>query len=90
MEIAIHAHKPSTDKMDCIVVGVYEDGILSPAATLVDIACDGGLQKFLAMGDFSGQCGETQILYQLPGLASQRLMVLGLGTHGKLKDSKFR
>jgi leucyl aminopeptidase len=90
VEIAIHALKPNTDKVDCIVVGVYEHGILSPAATLVDIACDGGLQKFMAMGDFSGQCGETQILYQLPGLATQRVMVLGLGTHGKLKDSKFR
>ncbi|PKY10296.1 leucyl aminopeptidase [Acidithiobacillus marinus] len=89
MEIAIHNHNPSADKQDCIIVGVYEQGILSPAATLVDVASAGAIQSFLATGDFTGQCGETQILYKLSGLAAPRVMVLGLGTHGKMSDSKF-
>ncbi len=90
MEIAIHAHNPSTDPLGCVVVGVYEHGVLSPSATLLDIASAGAIQAFLATGDFRGRCGDTQILYQVQGVTSKRVMILGLGAHGKVKDSQFR
>ena len=90
MEIAIQSQNPQTDCQDCIVVGVYEGGTLSPAATLVDLSSEGALQAFLATGDFSGSCGDTQILYQVHGIAAARVLVLGLGAHGKVKETHFR
>ncbi|MHB8225315.1 M17 family peptidase N-terminal domain-containing protein, partial [Acidithiobacillus sp.] len=90
MEIAVQCQNPTADNNDCVVVGVYEGGTLSPAATLIDLASGGALQALLDTGDFSGACGETQMLYQVPKIAAARVLVLGLGTHGKVKDSQFR
>ncbi|MBN6746011.1 leucyl aminopeptidase, partial [Acidithiobacillus sp. MC2.1] len=90
MEIAVQCQNPTTDNSDCVVVGIYEGGILSPAATLVDLASGGALRALLDTGDFTGDCGDTQLLYQVPGMAAARVLVLGLGSHGKVKDSQFR
>ncbi|WP_409408981.1 leucyl aminopeptidase [Acidithiobacillus ferriphilus] len=90
MEIAVQCRNPVTDNNDCVVVGVYEGGILNPAAMLIDLTSGGALQALLDTGDFSGACGETQMLYQVPKIATARVLVLGLGTHGKIKDSQFR
>jgi len=90
VEIAVQCQNPTTDNSDCVVVGIYEGGILSPAATLVDLASGGALRALLDTGDFTGDCGDTQLLYQVPGMAAARVLVLGLGSHGKVKDSQFR
>ena len=90
MEIVVQSSSPAAVTSDCVVVGVYENAILSPAAASIDQESSGVIRTFLSTGDFTGECGHTQMLYQVPGIAAGRVLVLGLGTHGKIKDSQFQ
>ena len=57
-------------KVDCLVVGVFDEAELSAEAASVDAACGGRLKKLLERGDFPGRAGETLLLADLPGLSA--------------------
>src|SRR5579863_8963550 len=72
--------------VDCVVVGVFEEGELSEEARAVDSACGGRLKKLLGRGDFPGKPAETLLLTDLPGLEATRVLLTGLGakkTYGR-------
>ena len=69
---------------DCVVVGVYQDGSLSAAATQLDSASQGKLREFIDLGDFSGKKSELYLHYALPGTSVQRVLLTGLGPKDKL------
>ncbi|MFO1427958.1 MAG: M17 family peptidase N-terminal domain-containing protein, partial [Steroidobacteraceae bacterium] len=56
--------------VDCIAIGIHEEGELSDPARIVDRATDGALSRLLAHGDFPGRAGETLLLPGLPHLKS--------------------
>ena len=64
---------------DCVVVGVYKDGLLSSAADQLNNSSQGKLREFIDLGDFSGKKNETYLHYQLAGCAAQRVLLVGLG-----------
>ncbi len=68
---------------DCVVVGAFADNRLSPAAQSIDAACGGKLSALLARGDASGKAGKVQFLYDLPGVAAPRVLLVGLGDADK-------
>src|ERR1700693_5627426 len=49
-------------KVDCLVVGVFDEAELSAEAASVDAACGGRLKKLLERGDFPGRGGEALLL----------------------------
>ncbi|MGH8138118.1 MAG: leucyl aminopeptidase [Steroidobacteraceae bacterium] len=65
--------------VDCLVVGVFEDGELGQEAQGIDSAAGGRLKKLVARGDFSGRAGETLLLTELPGVQASRALLTGLG-----------
>jgi leucyl aminopeptidase len=65
--------------VDCIVLGVFDEGELGEEAQSVDSAAGGRLKKLLARGDFSGRAGETLLVTDLPGIESTRVLLTGLG-----------
>ncbi|HZT00933.1 MAG TPA: leucyl aminopeptidase [Steroidobacteraceae bacterium] len=69
----------ATLDVDCLVVGVFEDGELTEEARAVDAASGGRLKKLLGRGDFPGKPGETLLLADLPDLAASRVLLAGLG-----------
>lgn len=78
---AQHAAAVATD---CVIVGIYKGGTLSTAAQQIDATSGAAIQNYLAMGDFSGDAGQTQLLYQLSGVKAERVLLVGLGEKGKL------
>lgn len=74
---------------DCIIVGVYGDGTLSPAAAAVDAAAEGALQRRVKAGDLKGKKGTTLWLYDLAGVASPRVLAIGLGEAEGLDATRF-
>ncbi|NLW95804.1 MAG: leucyl aminopeptidase [Xanthomonadaceae bacterium] len=66
---------------DCIVVGAFTGGALTPAAQSLDR--EGRLAALAARGDVSGAAGRTQMLHDLPGVAAPRVLVVGLGERAK-------
>jgi len=69
----------ATVAVDCLVVGIFEEGELGEEARAVDSACGGRLKKLLARGDFPGKPAETLLLSDLPGIAATRVLLTGLG-----------
>ncbi|MEZ5476746.1 MAG: leucyl aminopeptidase [Thiolinea sp.] len=69
----------ATVDADCVVVGIYKEGLLSSAAHQLDIASQGRLREFIELGDFSAKKNETVLQYRVPGVAAKRVLLVGLG-----------
>jgi leucyl aminopeptidase len=79
MEFSIKQTAPEKTRADCVVVAVYEEGKLSPAAQALDRASRGRIKALAASGDLSGKAGASRTLYGLPGVAAERVLLIGLG-----------
>ena len=77
VEFSIKALSPETAQVGCVVLGMHQGGELTAAARRVDQASKGGLKK--ALGDISGRSGSTLLLRNLPGVAAERVLLVGLG-----------
>jgi leucyl aminopeptidase len=77
VEFSIKPLSPETAKTGCVVVGVHQGGELTAAARRVDQASKGALKK--ALRDLSGKTGSTLLLHSLPGVAAERVLLVGLG-----------
>jgi leucyl aminopeptidase len=76
--------------VDCLVVGVFEDGELSEEARAVDSASGGRLKKLLDRGDFPGKPAETLLLADMPGISATRVLLTGLGPKKDLRRKTWR
>jgi leucyl aminopeptidase len=89
MEFSIKALSPEAAKTGCVVLGVHAGSELTPPAKRVDQASRGALKK--ALGDISGRTGSTLLLRGLPGVAAERVLLVGLGdkalTEGSYRDA---
>lgn len=79
VRLTLNTERPSQSAADAIVVGVFEDKTLSSAAAEVDEAAGGALKRLIEAGDVTGKAGSWNQLYHLPGTASPRVLVMGLG-----------
>ncbi|HEU0189640.1 MAG TPA: leucyl aminopeptidase [Gallionella sp.] len=84
MEFSIKQSSPEKQRSNCIVVGVYEGGKLSPAAQVLDKAAKHAISELVARGDMSGKSATTLLLHKLPGIAAERVLLVGLGKAGEL------
>ncbi|HIO92045.1 MAG TPA: leucyl aminopeptidase [Leucothrix mucor] len=75
---------PSTIDSDCIAVSIFEDNKLSSAASQIDDAANGVISKFLSIADFSGESGQSHMLYPKSGMKCSRILLIGSG-----KENKF-
>ena len=65
-------------KTAALAVGVFADGILSPAAETIDRASNGALSAALKT-EFKGKAGSHLALHNLPGISAVRVILIGLG-----------
>jgi len=79
MEFKIKSGDIAKQKTPCLILGVFDNNKLSGPADAVDKASDGHLSAILRKGDLSGDVGRTLILYQLPNIASERVLLVGCG-----------
>src|SRR4051812_38797523 len=88
MEFSIKALSPETAKTGCVVIGVHAGNELTAPARRIDQASRGALRA--ALGDLSGKAGSTLLLRALPGVAAERVLLVGLGERGELNAARFR
>ena len=89
LEFQLNLLDPSAADHDCVVIGVYADNGLSPAAQALDAASGGRLAALIARGDVSGKTGHTALLQDLPGIKSARVLTVGLGERGKFAVPQY-
>jgi len=77
VEFSIKTLSPEAARTACVVVGVFQEKNLTAAARRLDQASKGALGK--ALRDLSGKTGSTLLLRGLPGVAAERVLLVGLG-----------
>jgi leucyl aminopeptidase len=89
LEFALNATAPAAANVDCVVVGAFADGGLSPAAQALDAASGGRIAALARSGDVSGKTGKTALLHDLAGVAAPRVLVVGLGEAAKFGVAQY-
>jgi len=86
VEFSIKQGSPEKLKSGCVVVGVFEGGKLSSAAQAIDKSAKHALSDLIARGDMSGKSSSTLLLHKLPGVAAERVLLVGLGKASDLNN----
>lgn len=89
MDFSVITGAISKARSACIIVGLFENRHLSPAARELDKQSNGYLTELLKRGDFSAKAGETLLLHDVPGTVSQRLLLVGCGKEKGLDAARY-
>ena len=89
LEFRLNPLAPATADTDCVVIGVFGDGRLSPSAQAIDQASGGKLAALVERGDVSGKTGRTTLLPDLDGVKAPRVLAVGLGDSGKFAVPQY-
>ncbi|MBE2898565.1 leucyl aminopeptidase [Pasteurellaceae bacterium 20609_3] len=75
---------------DCLVLGAYQDAALCECAQQIDDTLQGKLSALIDNGDFEAKCGQTVMLYDVAGIAAQRVLLVGAGKRDKLDARQYQ
>jgi leucyl aminopeptidase len=90
VEFSIKVSAPEKQPSACVVVGVFESRKLSPSAEHLDKASRGQIRALLRSGDMEGKLGSTRMLYRVPGVSAERVLLVGLGPGKDLGAKELR
>jgi len=90
MKISIKSVDLASHKTACLVAGIYEDKKPCPTAREIDKLTNGAITRVLKHGDITGKSGQALLLHHLPGVAAERILLIGCGKAGEISDSQFR
>jgi leucyl aminopeptidase len=79
VEFSIKQGSPEKLQGGCVVAGVFEGGKLSAAAQALDKAAKHQISNLVTRGDMTGKASSTLLLHKLPGIAAERVLLVGLG-----------
>lgn len=83
------AGRPKDVAASLVIVGVFEERMLTSAAAELDAASGGLLKRLMESGDVTGRVGTTALLHHITGLAAPRVLVVGLGEQRKFDGTRF-
>lgn len=75
---------------DCLILGVYENTQLSTSAHNFDQQSGGYISRILMRGDLATDIGSTLLLYEIPNVSADRILLVRFGHANKLTDQSFR
>lgn len=73
----------------CVILGVYQDGVFTPAAAEVDALSGGVLSRLVKRGDMVGTLGQTRLLYDIPKIRAERVLLVGCGAEKELDEGRY-
>jgi len=76
--------------VDCLIVGVFDNGELSDGAREIDARIGRRLSAAVKRGDFAGRLAETQLLIDVTGIRASRVLLVGQGTKSALDRKTWR
>src|SRR5262249_6405721 len=78
LRFSLSTSEPATHRADVLVVGAFDDGTLAPATRAVDEASGGKIAAVIDRRDLGDKPGSTLTLYDLPGVATPRVLLVSL------------
>ena len=89
MEFFAKAVNTLKHRTNCLVVTVSQPRQLSVSASKLDEASGGFLTDILKRGDMDGLSGQTLLLHAVPGVAAERVLLLGIGKIDDLNERSY-
>jgi leucyl aminopeptidase len=90
MEFSIKSGSPEKQRSGCVVVGVFDGRKLSGPAHAIDVASKQYLSEVLRKGDLEGALGKTLLLHNVPQVAADRVLLVGLGKEREFNEAAYR
>ena len=90
MEFTTKTGDLAKQKTPCLVLGVFEKRKLAAPAEAIDAASGGRLAELLKKGDLDGEAGRTLMLYDLPGVTAERVLLVGCGKKKAFSRANYR
>ena len=90
MEFSIKQGSPEKLRSGCVLVGVFDGGKLTDSAQVLDKSAQHYISGIIARGDMTGKAASTLLLHKVPGVASERVLLLGLGKPAELDARQYR
>ena len=79
MEYHLKTGDTASQRTACLVLGVFTKRRLTTPAASIDKASKGHLSALLKKGDMDGESGQSLMLYHVPGIQAERVLLIGLG-----------
>ncbi len=90
MELTLETSSAEKTRTGILVVGAFADGTLPPSTQKIDEATKGKLSAIIKRGDLEEKAGASLLLYDLPGLDAERVLLVSLGMREGFGDKAFR
>jgi leucyl aminopeptidase len=81
MEFPVKTGAPASQRTECAILPVFDDGQLRGATKEVDTAARGLIKQFVRGGDATGRLGSTTMIHRTHGTAASRWLLVGCGKH---------
>jgi leucyl aminopeptidase len=72
------------------MVGVFESRKLAGAGAQLDQLAKGYVSELVKRGDLAGKSGTTLLLHNVPGVAAERVLLVGLGRESDFGPRQYR
>ena len=89
MEFSIKSVSPEKQGGACLVVGVFAPRKPCATAARLDAASSGYLSRIIKRGDMEGKVGTSLLLHHVPGIKSERVLLVGLGKTGEFNEKQY-
>ncbi|RDS82978.1 leucyl aminopeptidase [Dyella monticola] len=90
LQFSLVSVAPEAVETPCVVVGVYENGLLTSAAAHVDSAAGGAIKRQVESGDITGKACSSTVLFAPEGVQAKRVLVVGLGSQKTFDAARFQ
>jgi leucyl aminopeptidase len=90
MQFSVKTAAAESMTAPCLVVGLFEGGKLSAAAQALDQASHGYLGKIAKGGAIEGRAGQSLLLFDVPKISAERVLLVGLGQEKDLTVRGYR
>ena len=89
MNFLISTNKSSEIRTDCLILPVFEDGILRGASKTINSQNNNLIKDFQSNGDISGKLGQTRIL-PINKQSYKRIVLVGCGKFDEYSERNYK
>ncbi|HUS23664.1 MAG TPA: leucyl aminopeptidase [Candidatus Binatia bacterium] len=90
MKYTVKSAPVARQQADCAIVGVFDRRALDAHGEALDKTSRGALGQALKRGDLDGKSGQTLLLSDVPHVACERVLLVGLGRERDFDEAAYR
>src|SRR5215470_11217033 len=89
MEFPVKTGAAASQRTECAILPVFEDGQLRGATREIDTAARGVIKQLVRKGDIAGRLASTTLIHRTQGTAAARWLLVGCGKHAEFNSRRL-